>query len=228
MIHTITTASGRKIHVAPDNEPVFNHSEITQMVGMDPDAAELIALVKEVFPGAKVETVKHYIPEKETEQMVFLGFNAAEQQEEMRDGFEVIPAGEYKAAITDSDMLENSAKTGHYLKLEITIVEGPYNGRKIFTNLNLDNPNQTAVDIARAELKSICSAIGKPNAIINDSNELHDQPMTIKVKVEKRKDNGEDSNRIKGYAPLNGAGSSSTAPKQSGGAKTGAKPPWVK
>lgn len=228
MIHTIITSTGRKVHIAPDDEPVFNYSEISAMKGIHHDSAELVRLVKEVFPGAKVETVKHFNPEKEAEQMALLNFNAAEQQEEMREGFEVIPAADYKAVITESDMVANSAGTGHYLKLEFTVIEGPYANRKIFANLNLDNPNQTAVDIARAELKTICSAVGKGNAVINDSAELHDLPLIIKVKIEKRKDNGEDSNRIKGYAVVSGA-SQQTAPKPGGtGAKTGTKPPWVK
>lgn len=124
------------------------------------------------------------------------GFDA--NQVEPTGDFEPIPAGKYPAVITDSETKENKAGTGSYLQLTFQITEGDYAGRLQWTRLNLDNPNATAVQIARAELAAICRAVGvlKPT----DSCDLHDLPLIIHVKCRKRDDNGEIVNEIKGFS----------------------------
>ena len=64
--------------------------------------------------------------------------------------------------------------------------------------LNLDNPNATAVQIARAELSAICRAVGV--LAPSDSAELHNLPLVINVRCKKRSDTDEIANEIKGYA----------------------------
>ena len=113
-------------------------------------------------------------------------------------GFEAIPAGDYLAAITGSEMKPTKAGTGAYLELTFQILEGEYQGRLVWSRLNLDNPNAQAVQIARAELSAICRAVGVMTP--QDSSELHDLPLVIKVRCRKREDNGELTNEIKGYA----------------------------
>ncbi|WP_066280237.1 DUF669 domain-containing protein [Blastomonas sp. CCH1-A6] len=121
--------------------------------------------------------------------------------------YEVIPAGEYLAEITASEMAENSARNGHYLKLELTILDGDQAGRKVFDRLNLQNPNRTAVEIAERTLNAICVAVGK--MAVQQSEELHGIPMVIKVKVDPpRTANGKDygpSNAIGAYKPRGGS-----------------------
>ena len=68
--------------------------------------------------------------------------------------------------------------------------------RLLWARLNLDNPNATAVQIARAELSAICRAVGV--LAPNDSVELHNLPLVIHVRCKKRKDTGELTNEIKG------------------------------
>lgn len=123
------------------------------------------------------------------------GFNAEEV--EPQRGFDPIPNGEYFAVITESEEKENAKKTGSYVKFTFEILEGEFKGRKLWVNLNLNNPNAQAVDIARQELSSICRAVGVMRP--NDSSDLHDIPMLIKVKVVKRADTGELQNEIAGY-----------------------------
>jgi len=112
--------------------------------------------------------------------------------------FEPIPAGKYLAAITDSEMKPTKAGTGSYLELTFTILEGEYKNRVLWARLNLNNPNATAVKIARSELSAICRAVGVMQP--KDSVELHNLPLTLRVKVKKREDTGELVNEIKGYA----------------------------
>lgn len=232
MIYSITTKRGRTVHVAPDNEPVFNLSEIEAMKGLTSDGSEMVAMVKEIFPGARVLKTESLRPrnhmkctnEQKELPMAQIGFNAADAEE--MDDFSPVPAADYVAAIVESEMCPTAARTGHYLKLKFNILEGPCANRTLFANLNLDNPNATAVDIARSELKAICSALGKGNDLVNDSEELHDQPLMIKVIIEDRKDKpGEKSNRIKKYSAV-GGGTAQQPKNTTSAAKTGTKPPW--
>ena len=121
-------------------------------------------------------------------------FNANEVEPALN--FEPIPAGKYLAAITESEMKPTKNGSGRYLQLTFTIIEGEYKNRVLWARLNLENPNATAVKIARAELSAICHATGVMTP--RDSVELHNLPMTIGVKLKKR-DDGELSNEIKTY-----------------------------
>ena len=124
------------------------------------------------------------------------GFNANEV--EPTTSFEPLPAGKYLAAITESEMKPTKSGAGSYLQLTFTILEGEYKNRILWDRLNLNNPNATAVKIARSELSAICHAIGVMQP--RDSVELHNLPLVITVKVKKREDTGELTNEIKGYA----------------------------
>lgn len=138
---------------------------------------------------------------------------------------DVLPKGRYLAEITDSEMKPTKAGDGQYLQLEFTVLDGEFAGRKQWARLNLDNANETAVSIAKQELSAICHSVGVMR--VTDSIDLHGKPLYIDVAIEKRKDNGEDSNRIKGYAPTDG-GSKPAASKPAAPAAAKASPPWAK
>ena len=124
------------------------------------------------------------------------GFNA--NQVEPTTEFEAIPAGKYLAMITESEMKPTKSGAGSYLQLTFQILEGPYKGRFLWSRLNLNNANGTAVQIARSELSAICRAVGVMTP--NDSVELHNLPLLITVKCKKRDDTGDVTNEIKGFA----------------------------
>lgn len=147
--------------------------------------------------------------------MANLNFNAHDVDPAV--AFEPIPAGKYLAAIIASEMKPTKSGVGNYLELSFQIVEGQYKGRILWARLNLDNPNQTTVQIARAELSAICRAVGVMTP--RDSVELHNLPLQINVRVKKRDDNGELTNEIKGYAKKEAAAGQ---PQQS----TTNTPPW--
>lgn len=124
------------------------------------------------------------------------GFDA--NQVEPSQDFTPLPAGEYVAVITDSEMKPTKTGNGHYLQLTFQIVEGEHANRLIWVRLNLDNPNATAVDIARRELSSICRSVGV--LVPTDSSDLHNLPCVLAVKLKRRKDTGELQNEVKGYS----------------------------
>ena len=147
------------------------------------------------------------------------GFNATEV--EPTTSFEPLPAGKYLAAITESEMKPTKSGTGSYLQLTFTILEGEHKNRVLWARLNLNNPNTTAVKIARSELSAICHAVGVMQP--RDSVDLHNLPLVITVKCKKRDDTGELTNEIKGYAKKDAAGANGQQPQAPVADNT---PPW--
>ena len=148
------------------------------------------------------------------------GFNA--DNIEPNTAFEPLPAGWYKAVITESEEKPTKAMTGSYLQLRIEVIDGPHKGRLVFDRLNLNNPNSTAVDIAQRTLSAICRAVGVRTP--RQSSDLHDKPMMVKLAVKPAEGAYSASNEIKGYeAPSGGSAAPDAAPATSGGSAT---PPW--
>ena len=123
-------------------------------------------------------------------------FNAKDSDK--MGGFEPVPAGWYIAEVAKSEYKATAAKTGHYLTCQIKILEPEeHKGRVVFNLLNLDNPNQTAVEIAQKELASMCEACGLDE--LEDSTELHGIPMGIRLAIEPADANWPAKNKIKAY-----------------------------
>jgi hypothetical protein len=123
------------------------------------------------------------------------GFDA--DQVQPNDSFDPLPAGDYLCVITHSEEKPTKAGTGSFLELQLEVIEGPHQGRKLWDRLNLNNPSEVAVKIAQATLSAICRAVGVERP--QDSCELHDLPLLVKVRVEKRADTDEQANVVKGY-----------------------------
>ena len=126
------------------------------------------------------------------------GFNANEVEPQEERNYEVLPSGEYVVVITQTEMKTTQNGNGKYLKLTLNVLRGKHKGRYLWDQLNLENPNQQAVDIARATLSSICRAINVMTP--NDSSELHNKPLVAQVGKDTYQ--GELKNKIKGYKKL--------------------------
>jgi len=131
--------------------------------------------------------------------------------------YKAIPAGDYLAVITDSENKQAKSGTGSYLELKLQVIEGDFKDKCLWTRLNLEHESPEAVKFARAELSSICRAVGVMQP--TDSCELHDIPFKIKVKCKTRKDNGETFNDIANYHPVD------SSPKPHDESEQ-ASPPW--
>lgn len=153
--------------------------------------------------------------------MVALGGTYTADPDNVQGDYSPIPPGEYRVHVTGSDLKATKAGTGNYLELEMEVLDGEYAGRKLFDRLNIDNPNQQAVDIAQRTLNAICVAIGKLS--IADSNELHNVPMIAVVKVDPARGDYGPSNSIKTYKPSSGV---APATQKSAPANSNAAPPW--
>ena len=148
--------------------------------------------------------------------MLLNGFNANEV--EPNGTFEPVPADWYQSVITASEEKQTKAGTGSYLELKMEIIDGEYKGRLLFERLNLNNPNQTAVDIAQGTLSAICRATGVMTP--SDSSDLHDKPMMVKVVVKPASGDYAAGNECKAYEAVGGQAKAET-PKAADNT-----PPW--
>lgn len=111
--------------------------------------------------------------------------------------FAPIDAGWYEAEIFKSELKDTNDKTGKYISLGFKVIEGDYEGRYVYTNLNIVNKSDVAVKIARADLKKICDACGVNE--LEDTEDLHGIPMLIKVSVKPETSQWPAKNEIKDY-----------------------------
>ncbi len=118
--------------------------------------------------------------------------------------FENLLAGTYRAQIVESEMRATRNGQGQYLWLMLDILEGEYQGRKLFDQLNLINPSPQTVEMAKRSLSAICHATDR--IAIADSEELHLIPMEIVVTVEPPKNGYGARNRIRYVAKKKDAG----------------------
>ena len=157
------------------------------------------------------------------------GYNFNAEEVEPSSSFDPIPAGWYTAIISSSEMKATRDGYGEYLSLTLQVIEGQYENRLVFARLNLKNANDKAVDIARKDLAAICRAVGVMSP--QSSEQLHDIPLMIKVKVRPASGDYEASNDIGGYKAVEGA-NLTPAPKAASKPQTpppaATKKPWQK
>jgi hypothetical protein len=103
-------------------------------------------------------------------------FNASEAEDA---SFTVIPNGWYVAQIVKSELKDTRNKDGKYIALQFKIVEGEYAKRIVFSNLNIINKSETAVRIAKSDLKKICESIDIESIV--DTQELHGIDLQINL-----------------------------------------------
>lgn len=173
--------------------------------------------------------------------MAFLGGTFDANAVEPAQDLAPIPSGEYLAHIIDSDMKATKSGTGQYLELTYEVIDGPYKGRKVWTRLNLHNPNAKAVEIAQRDLSAICHATGQLQ--VQDSQQLHYKPHVIRVEYveadgDRRQRAGNEVKaykRAEGYAPTITPGPQAPSPQGALGdlalrqaaANPAAPPPWA-
>lgn len=141
--------------------------------------------------------------------MAVLNFDA--RQVAPATGTEPVPAGWYKVVIDESEMKPTKAGDGYYLKLRYNIMDGQFANRKIFGNINLQNPNQQATEIGLKQLSAVAHAVQV--LLVQDSQQLHNIPLKIKVKVRTDKTGEYDpNNEITRWANINEQTDDTAAP----------------
>ena len=138
------------------------------------------------------------------------------------NNFEPLPAGWYTAVVNGAEIKNTKAGTGQYIAVRYDITGPTHQGRVVFGNLNIKNPNPKAEEIGRQQLGELMRAIGL--ATVQDTDQLIGGQLSIKLDVRESEQYGA-SNDVKGYKS-NGAAPPAAAVKAPAAAK--AAPPWVK
>jgi hypothetical protein len=157
---------------------------------------------------------------------------------EGNDGdFQPLPAGWYTAKITSAELKQTNAKTGELIAVRYDIIAPSHQGRVVFSNLNIKNPNPKAEEIGRQQLGDLMRAIGL--ARVTDTDQLIGGTLQIKLAVKPAELNDkkevvyEAKNEVKAYKAAEGgipampqqASAPASAPAQ---ATAAASPPWAR
>lgn len=151
--------------------------------------------------------------------------------EKRESNYELLPAGWYAAQVTESEIVTLKSGNGQAIKLTFTILSDNYRGRKVWVRLNVRHTNPKAETVAQQQLRELCESIGL--ARMNDTVELHNKPVDIKIKIRKDETGQyEDQNEVSGFKPVAGgqapAAARPAATHAATAAPSAAVPPWAK
>lgn len=116
--------------------------------------------------------------------------------------YEPVPAGWYSASITQAEVKATKAGTGQYIAVRFDITGPSAQGRVVFTNFNIRNPNPKAEEIGLQQLNGLLRSIGI--ASISDTDQLLGGSCQIKVTIKKDEERG-DGNEVKGFKAIQGS-----------------------
>jgi hypothetical protein len=112
-------------------------------------------------------------------------------------GYKPLPSGDYSLEIVESDYKANSKGTGMALECKAQVVGGEFDGRPFHLRYDLENQNETTVEIGQRDFKALLLATGVLEP--KDSAELHFKPFGVMVGSKVRKDTGDIENVVKAY-----------------------------
>lgn len=142
-----------------------------------------------------------------------------------------LPDGWYISTITKAELCATKAGTGQYIKLRYDITGPTHQGRVVFGNLNIRNPNPKAEEIGRQQLGDVMRAIGL--AKVADTDQLVGGALMIKLTTKAADGQYEASNEVKGFKAVEGAAMPKPAasmpagmPGSNGAATPPVSPPW--
>tara|TARA_R110000868_G_scaffold168069_1_gene402648 strand:+ start:96 stop:569 length:474 start_codon:yes stop_codon:yes gene_type:complete len=137
--------------------------------------------------------------------------------------FTPLPDGWYTAHIAASSLETTKAGTGQYIKVRYDITGPTHQGRVVFGNLNIRNPNPKAEEIGRQQLGDLLRSIGV--AKVSDTDQIVGGICQIKLITRTQEGYG-PSNDIKGWKAVDGASMPKPAAKAEAKAET--KAPWAR
>ena len=160
--------------------------------------------------------------------MAFLGQEFKVGDVEPSQDFRPLPAGWYQASVANAELKPTKAGTGEYISLRLDIIGPTHEGRVVFTNLNIKNPNPKAEEIGRQQLDQLMRATGL--AAVQDTDQLIGGTCSIKLTVKHDETYG-DGNEVKAFKAIEGSAAPSVpaaAPTQGATAEQASKAPWQK
>lgn len=114
----------------------------------------------------------------------FLGIGNVDWNQVEELGFKPLPAGVYGAKITKAELTNNKKGDGKYIKIELTLLGTKgVKGRKVFDYLTVQHHNEQVVRIALGKLKKLIKLTGKDPDSIQDTSELQNEMVAVKLKL---------------------------------------------
>jgi hypothetical protein len=96
--------------------------------------------------------------------------------------FAPLPQGRYLVEIIESDTRPTKSGGGEYVHLKMRVVEGPYENRLLFDNLNYINQNATAQQIGQKNLRRLCRLCSIEGELEN-TEQLHFHRFHVSVAI---------------------------------------------
>jgi|TARA_R110000787_G_scaffold161705_1_gene275092 hypothetical protein len=143
-------------------------------------------------------------------------------KDESTGSFEPIPSGTYDAIVQGIDLRKTKAGTGQYLACRLDVTGPTQQGRVLWANLNISNPNPKAEEIGRRQLGELMKAAGV--STVEDTDQLLGGRLSLGVQVKEDEKYGK-RNEVKKMTAKPGGASAAPMPSASG-AKSSA-PPWA-
>lgn len=151
--------------------------------------------------------------------MPSIDFDLSQYEIAPRSSYDPLPPGDYPAIVSSTEMKDTKAGNGQYIELTIQVIDGEFSGRRIWERLNVINPSEKTVEIARSQLRQLSEACGI--TALKDTDQLCDIPFTLTLDID-RKDT--TRNRVMGYSPASSA--PRVAAKPAPAATSPQKKPW--
>ena len=117
-----------------------------------------------------------------------------EELPERTSDFSPLPVGEYLCVISDCELRETNDGTGKYLSLKWQVMEGDYEGRIFFENINIQNKSEKATQIGLSVLGEISKCIMTK---ISKTEDLIDKICTVSLGIQPASGQYEASNKVK-------------------------------
>lgn len=158
--------------------------------------------------------------------MAFLdeAFEADQLPQGNGGNFDPLPAGWYTVTIGGAELKPTKAGNGQYIAVRYDVTGPTHQGRVVFGNLNIKNPNTKAEEIGRQQLGELMRAIGL--AKVTDTDQLIGGSLEIKLAIRVSEEYG-NSNNVKGFKSLTGSLPAASKPASEAAPKKAA-PPWAK
>ena len=116
---------------------------------------------------------------------------------EPQEDFKIVPPGKTPVLIEKAEVKVTKKQTGHYIYLEMQILDGPCKGQKLFDQINIQNPSETCVKIGLQTLSALARAIGLQK--VEDTTQLLNQVVVAHVKVK------DEQNSVRTYSAVSQA-----------------------
>jgi len=113
-----------------------------------------------------------------------------------------LPAGDYAIQCVGIELKATKDGAGSYLSTQFEVLAGERKGKRIFTNFNIKNRNQQAVDIALRAIKHWVQAAGgtgNEQLTMGLLQGLQGKEVFANIAIQPGKDGYEDSNTIKRF-----------------------------